>query len=96
MIEKTQIERHVHDLLKKYHASYAILFGSYARGEANEDSDIDLIIVGGEDFKASNIFAIGEELRILTNKDVDIFELREVNKDTPFYDSVMNEGELIA
>lgn len=96
MIEKKQIECWIHDLLEKYHASYAILFGSYARGEANENSDIDLIVVGGPNFKASNIFVIGEELRNMTNKNVDIFEIREIDKNTPFYESVMKEGELIA
>lgn len=32
----------------------------------------------------------------MTNKDVDAFEIREVNKGTPFYESVMNEGVRIA
>ena len=35
----------VRRLLKKYHAERAILFGSYARQEANAASDIDLIAV---------------------------------------------------
>ena len=33
----------VRQLLKKYHAESAILFGSYARQEADAASDIDLI-----------------------------------------------------
>ena len=32
-------------LKKEYHAEKVILFGSYARGEATEDSDIDLFII---------------------------------------------------
>ena len=35
-------------LLKKYHAERAILFGSYARQEADAASDIDLLVVGGK------------------------------------------------
>ena len=34
-------------LLKKYRAEGAILFGSYARQEANAQSDIDLVVIGG-------------------------------------------------
>ena len=37
-------------LLKKYKAEKAILFGSYARQEADVASDIDMVIVGGTQF----------------------------------------------
>jgi predicted nucleotidyltransferase len=32
-------------LKKEYHAEKVILFGSYARGEETEDSDIDILII---------------------------------------------------
>jgi predicted nucleotidyltransferase len=32
-------------LKSEYHAEKVILFGSYARGEATEDSDIDIFII---------------------------------------------------
>ncbi|HRT71753.1 MAG TPA: nucleotidyltransferase domain-containing protein [Syntrophales bacterium] len=37
------------ELRRKYKVSEIIVFGSYARGDLNEGSDIDLLIVG--DFK---------------------------------------------
>ena len=83
-------------LLRKYNAEYALLFGSYARGEATAESDIDVVVVGGKNFKSRDIFSFGEDLRQMTNKDVDAFEIREVNKGTSFYESVMNEGIRIA
>ena len=83
-------------LLRKYNADHAMLFGSYARGEATPDSDIDIIIFGGENFLPRNIFALAEELRELSGRDADVFEIREVNNGTPFYDAVMREGVLIA
>ena len=36
-------------IVKKYEIKKIYLFGSYSQGKANEDSDVDLIIVG--DFK---------------------------------------------
>ena len=36
-----ELEATIRLLLKKYHAEYALLFGSYARGEATPNSDID-------------------------------------------------------
>ena len=82
----------VSSLVKKYNAEYAILFGSYARGEAPRESDIDIIIVGGTNFSALDVLAFGEELRELTNKKVDAFELREVEQNTEFYQSILREG----
>lgn len=95
-LSRAEIEGYIKKLLCKYHAEYAILFGSYARGEADENSDIDVIVFGGNSFRATDIFAFGEELRELSQKNVDAFEIREVNKDTEFYRSIMREGVRIA
>lgn len=95
-LSRSDIEKHIKTLLLKYHVEYAILFGSYARGEESNESDIDVVVVGGENFRAKDIFTFGEELRQLTQKNVDVFELREINKDTVFYDNIMREGVRIA
>lgn len=95
-ISRTEIEHAIKLLVTKYHAEYAILFGSYARGEETDESDIDVIVVGGIDFQAKNIFAFGEELRQMTQKNVDAFEIRELERDTDFYNTVMREGVKIA
>lgn len=96
VLERDELEAVIRELLRKYHAEYALLFGSYARGEATAASDIDVVVVGGAQFRARDIFAFGEELRQRTRKDVDAFELREVNVGTPFYENVMREGVKIA
>ena len=43
MLTRKQIEQIVKFLLKRYDAEYALLFGSYARGEETPESDIDII-----------------------------------------------------
>lgn len=96
VLTRSELETVIRALLKKYHAEYALLFGSYARGEATASSDIDLVVVGGVNFRARDIFSFGEELRQLTHKNVDAFELRELNVGTPFYETVMQEGVRIA
>ena len=96
VLTRSELETAIRALLKKYHAEYALLFGSYARGEATASSDIDLVVVGGVNFRARDIFSFGEELRQLTHKDVDVFELRELNVGTPSYETVMQEGVRIA
>ena len=96
MPTRTDVEKLIKELLVRYNAEYALLFGSYARGEETEESDIDVLVFGGEEFKKSNIFAFAEELRQLTGKSVDAFEICEVDRSTPFYDNVIKEGIKIA
>lgn len=44
----------VKPLAEKYHVKEIYLFGSYARGEADENSDLDFLVFGGENFKLTN------------------------------------------
>jgi len=83
-------------LLKKYNAEKAILFGSYARHEADCDSDIDLIVIGGASFKATDIFSFAEDLHNVTGKEVDVYELREIDQHSEFYRTIIREGVAIA
>lgn len=86
----------VKPLTKKYHVKEIYLFGSYARGEADENSDLDFLVFGGEGFKLTSILALGEELREVLKKKVDIFEIREVNQDSEFYRTIMREKVFVA
>ncbi len=83
-------------LLRKYGADHAILFGSYARQEADAASDIDLVVIGGTQFDPTNVFCIADDLHRLTGKQVDVYELREINEGTDFYDTIFSEGVRIA
>ena len=84
------------ELLRKYGAEHAILFGSYARQEADAASDIDLVVIGGTRFDPTNVFCIADDLHSLTGKQVDVYELREINEGTDFYDTIFSEGVRIA
>jgi len=53
MPTRIDIENTIKSLLVRYNAEYALLFGSYARGEETPDSDIDVVVFGGKDFKKS-------------------------------------------
>ena len=86
----------VKPIAEKYHVKEVYIFGSYARGEANEESDLDFLIFGGENFKPTMIFSLAEELREIMEKPVDIFEIRELNIDSDFYKNVMKEKVLVA
>lgn len=48
MISSEQIQQAVKRLVAAASPSKVILFGSYARGEATEDSDLDLMVIENE------------------------------------------------
>ena len=83
-------------ILRKYNAEQAILFGSYARQEADAQSDIDLLVIGGAQFDPTDVFCIADELHRVTGKQVDVYELREINAGTDFFHAIFAEGVKIA
>ena len=89
-------ESMVKPIAEKYKVKEVYLFGSYARGEADESSDLDFLVFGGENFKLTMIFSFAEELREILKKDVDMFEINEINKDSDFYRTIMKERLLVA
>lgn len=90
------IIRMVKPIAEKYHVDQIYLFGSYARGEAGIDSDLDFLVYGGEKFKLTMIFALAEELREVLEKEVDVFEIHEINPNSEFYNTIMKERLLVA
>lgn len=92
----SDIKALVKPIAEKYKVKEIYLFGSYARGEADEESDLDFLVFGGEEFKLTMIFSLAEELRKVLNKDVDVFEIHEINEDSDFYKTIMKERLLVA
>ena len=56
-------------VLEEYSVKYCILFGSYAKGKANEKSDVDLLV--STDITGLRFFGIAERLRNALHKKVD-------------------------
>lgn len=69
-------------ILQKHGIEKAFIFGSYARGEQNENSDIDFLIEYGPNAKKS-LFTrarIINELREALQKDVDVVTEKSLSK----------------
>ncbi len=91
VLETSEIRAMVLPLLERYGMRSASLFGSYARGEANEESDIDILLEGGFGFKPLDIFGVAEDLHRASGKQVDVFEVSELDAGT-FRDTVLREA----
>ena len=78
MLTVEKIKQVVADLGKKYGIKNAYLFGSYAKGEATEKSDVDIIIDKGavqtfdafSDFRYDLVNDLGAEVDLLTTESV--------------------------
>lgn len=60
------------DAFARVGASEPRLFGSAARGEDDEESDLDVLVTFPEDFGILQLFALQEELSALLTVDVDL------------------------
>ncbi len=86
------IKKRVSDLGSQYEAERIFLFGSYARGEATVDSDIDLRIDRGR-IKGWAIGGLLMDLEASLNKKVDL--LTTGSLDNTFLDAIKNEEVLL-
>ena len=89
---KKQIEK----VLKEKNVSKAAIFGSYARGDADENSDIDLLV---EPARKSlfELAGIKIELEKALKKEVDVLTYNglDYSKDEDFKDRVLKEHVVI-
>ena len=76
-----QIKRIIKPILKKYGITDVCLFGSYARGEANINSDIDIFCEKGNIRNLIQQGKLEEELEKALKKEVDvIFKTSKMDK----------------
>lgn len=101
MITKSQIEEVKNRIVEKFHPEKIILFGSYANGKPDDESDLDLLIIQRTDLpkkerrpfirKELREFKLAMDLLIYTPDEVDYW------KDTPsaFVTQVLKEGKVL-
>lgn len=85
----------VKDIFKNFAVKKAILFGSYAKNTPTEKSDIDLVI--DSEGKLVNIYFYGllEDLVQRLQKNVDLIEISEIQKDSKIYKDIQKEGVIV-
>jgi hypothetical protein len=60
------------EICKRNDISYCALFGSFARGEATEDSDVDLLVGFSKRIGLFDFVGIGQDLEEALNRKVDL------------------------
>ena len=96
-----EIKELTEPIFKEYGVEKSYIFCSYARGDYNENSDIDIIIASKNIRSLLIIGAILEALKIALKKEVDLieeecFEEDKIDEiDQEFYDKIKKERVMI-
>lgn len=90
-----ELKNILQDILKQFAVKRAILFGSYAKNTPTAKSDIDIVIDSEGKLLNINFYGLLEELVQNLEKNIDLFEISEIQKDSSLYNDILKEGVII-
>ncbi len=71
----------------------AVLFGSYGKGQADVDSDIDLLV--DSSLRGLRFVGLLEDVRSTVDKDVDLLDVTHVEANSEIDDEIRKTGVLL-
>ncbi len=89
------IKNMVYEILANTEVEKAILFGSYAKNKPTKNSDIDILIDSKGKIKGLKFFAIVDKIREKLDKEVDVIEKLEIDKNSKIEKEIENTGVVI-
>jgi predicted nucleotidyltransferase len=96
-----EMKRLIIPILIKYGVDKAYIFGSYARGEATPESDVDILIKRGDIRTLFELGGLYYELEEILSKSIDVLTEETFTKqsideiDEEFYSEIVKERELV-
>lgn len=88
-----EISKNLKPVFGRYNIKRAILFGSYAKGTANEHSDIDIFVESG--LKGLKFFGLLEDVTTALERQVDLLDASQVETNSRVMDEINSTGVLI-
>ena len=93
MLTIEKIREIITPICKKYGVEKAFLFGSYARGEAKENSDVDIRVESG---KIKGLFQLsGFRIDLVEALEIDVDLLSVIPEDKNFRDNLKQDEILV-
>lgn len=89
------IKQMLKEILHNTEVEQAILFGSYAKNNPNKHSDIDILIDSKGKIKGLKFFAIIDMIREKFDKEVDVLEKAEINKNSKIEKEIEQTGVIV-
>lgn len=85
-----QIKKICTDVFKKYDVGYCYLFGSYAKGIATENSDVDILIETSA--SGMKFYDLVESIREALHKKVDVLNREQLNGNPELINEILKDG----
>ena len=95
MITLQQVVDILIPIFEKQGIDKVTVFGSYARGDFTSTSDIDMVIDSNGRLKGIMFFAASDEIAKALPIKSDIYEQREIIKDSTLYNDISREGVVV-
>lgn len=86
----TRIEEVCREVFSSCDVEYCYLFGSYAKGKASEESDVDLLI--STSVSGMRFYEIVEELREKLKKKVDLLNVLQLKDNVELLNEILKDG----
>ena len=90
-----EIKKILYEILKDTETEKAILFGSYAKNKPTKNSDLDILIDSNGKIKGLKFYAIMGTIKEKFNKEVDVIEKSEVNKNSAIEKEIERTGVVV-
>jgi len=90
IVDLEYIKRKCSEVFDKYKINFCYLFGSYAKGKAKDDSDVDLLI--STEIKGLKFFGLVEEIRNSLHKKVDVIEVAGLKDNVELLEEILKDG----
>jgi hypothetical protein len=88
-----EIQSILEPVFKEHKTIRAILFGSYAKGCAKENSDIDILVDSG--LKGLAFFGLLNDVTEALSKDVDLFDYQQFSPESTMFKEIHENGIII-
>ena len=83
----------LHPVFVKHSVKKAILFGSYVKGRANRNSDVDLLLDSG--LRGLQFVGLIEDVRSALDKEVDVFDETHIIPNSKISSEISKDGVVI-
>ncbi|MBR5682913.1 MAG: nucleotidyltransferase domain-containing protein [Ruminococcus sp.] len=88
-----QIQSILSPIFSGYQIRKAVLFGSYAKGTAEEKSDIDLLVDSG--LKGLAFYGLLEDVVSALGKEVDLLDISQIDPNSEVDNEIAKTGVII-
>lgn len=90
IVDIMYIRQKCSEVFQKYSIEFCYLFGSYAKGKAKPESDVDLLI--STNITGLKFYGLVEEIRTALHKKVDVLEINQLKDNMELTYEILKDG----